>query len=232
MYRDKKILGITLARGGSKSIPRKNIVDVNGYPLIFYTIREALKCSLLDHYVVSSDDKDIIKISKSFGADCPFIRPARLSTDTATSAEALIHAVKYMEEMNKCRYDYVVELMATNPLKTQTDIDCCIRLAIDNAHHSAVAVHELSDHHPARIKFIEQGKLKPFYPETPESRRQDLTPRAFIRSGSIYVTERDFLLEKKSRYSETDTLAYIMDNERVINIDEPIDLDIVREKLK
>lgn len=232
MYREKKVLGVTLARGGSKSIPRKNIADVNGFPLIFFTIREALNCSLIDDYVVSSDDEDIIKISKDFGAICPFIRPAILSTDTATSADALIHAVQYMEEMTECRYDYVVELMATNPLKTQDDIENCIKLAIDSNHHSAVAVHELSDHHPARIKFIEQGKLKPFYPETPESRRQDLFPRAFIRSGSIYVTERNFLLENRSRYSENDTLAYVIDNDRVVNIDEPIDLEIVREKLK
>ena len=130
------------------------------------------------------------------------------------------------------KYDYVVELMATNPLKIKEDIVNCIKLAIDANHHSVVAVNELSDHHPSRIKYLENGKLKPFYKEVPESRRQDLSPTAYIRSGSIYVTSCDFLRQQKSRYSEDDTLAYVIPNERVINIDDPIDLEIARQKLK
>ncbi len=232
MYRGKKVLGVTLARGGSKSIPKKNIADVNGQPLIYYTIREALICELIDNYIVSSDDDEIIKVAESFGVSCPFKRPAELSSDTATSADALIHAVDFMEHTYEDRYDYIVELMVTNPLKSQKDIENCICLAVDNEHHSVVAVHELSDHHPARIKFIENGKLKPFYPETPESRRQDLEPKAYIRSGSIYVTSRDFLFKNQSRYSKDNTLAYILPNERVINIDDPVDLEIAREKLR
>lgn len=230
MYRGKKILAVTLARGGSKSIPKKNIVDVNGQPLLFYTIREAFKCGLIDDYIISSDSDEIIEVAKTFGAICPFKRPPELSSDTATSADALLHAVNFMEK--SATYDYVVELMVTNPLKTHEDIENCIRLAVDNKHHSVVAVHELSDHHPARIKYLEDGKLKPFYPEIPESRRQDLLPKAYIRSGSIYVTSRDFLVKNKSRYSEDDTLAYILSNDRVINIDDPIDLEIAKEKLK
>ena len=232
MYRGKKVLGVTLARGGSKSIPKKNIADVNGQPLIYYTIREALICELIDNYIVSSDDDEIIKVAEGFGVSCPFKRPAELSSDTATSADALIHAVDFMEHTYEDRYDYIVELMVTNPLKSQNDIENCICLAVDKGHHSVVAVHELSDHHPARIKFIENGKLKPFYPETPESRRQDLEPKAYIRSGSIYVTSRDFLFKNQSRYSKDDTLAYILPDERVINIDDPVDLEIAREKLR
>lgn len=231
MYKNKRILAVTLARGGSKAIPKKNIIDVNGFPLLYYTIREALKCSILDSYIVSSDNDEIINVAKKLGARCPFKRPAELSSDTARSADALIHALSVMEEYN-AQYDYVVELMATNPLKREEDISNCIKLAIDSNHHSSVAVHELNDHHPARIKYLENGKLKPFYKEVPESRRQDLKPKAYIRSGSIYVTSRDFLLEKKSRYSDNDTLAYILSNDRVINIDEPLDLEIARLRLK
>ena len=231
MYKGKNVIAVTLARGGSKSIPKKNIINLNGYPLIQYTIKETQKSKYIDKYIISTDDKEIKETCEKLGCECPFYRPVSLSADTATSADALIHAVKFLDDQGE-KYDYVVEVMATNPLKIVEDIDKCIEIAIDGDNDACVAVNRLFDQHPSRIKYIENGYLRSFYPEIPESRRQDLKPEAYIRSGSIYVTKISFLLEHKSRYSSETTKAYIIPNDRVINIDNPIDLELAKIKLK
>ena len=122
-----KILGVTLARGGSKSIPQKNIIEIANYPLIYYTIKEAKLSQYIDRYIVSTDSLEISEVAKKLGAEVPFIRPLEYSTDTATSAVALRHAVLFCEKQEKCKYDYVVELMATNPFKKVNHIDEVIK---------------------------------------------------------------------------------------------------------
>jgi CMP-N,N'-diacetyllegionaminic acid synthase len=230
MIHNKKILAVTLARGGSKAIPKKNIVPINGIPLIGYTITEAKKSRYIDEYIVSTDCSEIQEIVTNLGADAPFLRPDILSDDTASSADALLHTVSYLQTLGR-DYDYIVELMATNPLKTVEDIDSMIELAVNNDETSCVAVHQLIEHHPSRIKYIENGYLKPFYDEVPESRRQDLKPKAYIRSGSIYVTKVSFLQQHRARYSTHNTLAYILPEARVANLDEPNDLKLLQAKM-
>ena len=117
MKENYNILGITLARGGSKGVKNKNIKLLNKKPLIYYTINEALKSKLISNYIVSTDSKEIKKISEKYGANVPFLRPKELSTDTSSSSDALKHAVNFMEKMNKTKYDFIIEIMATNPLK-------------------------------------------------------------------------------------------------------------------
>ena len=231
MLNGKKILAVTLARGGSKGVPHKNIRDLCGRPLISYTIKEAEKSSYIDKYIVSTDCEDIANVAKAEGAELPFLRPSEFSGDSATSASALVHAVEFLKETGE-HFDYVVELMATNPLKKVVDIDGCIENALMNEHDCCVAVHRIWDQHPSRVKKIVDGVLIDFYPEIPESRRQDLEPPAFIRSGSIYVTKVDFLLANNSRYGSNSTASYILPEERVINIDELDDFRLAEVKLK
>ncbi len=223
------ILGITLARGGSKSIPEKNIADLNGLPLIYYTINEAKKSSLISDYIVSTDSKKIAKVARKFGAEIPFIRPKNISTDTASSLSGLQHAVNFMERKKNITYDYVIELMCTNPLKTLEDIDKCIKKIVRSKSDSVIAMHQLEDHHPARIKKIVKDKIIDFcVDEKNESRRQDLKPKAYIRSGSIYCMKRDYLMKQNRRYGGSDSRPYILPKERTINIDTPYDLEIAR----
>ncbi len=219
-----KILAITLARGGSKGVKGKNFKNVCGKPLLAYTVEETLKSKYIDDYVFSTDSKEIQKIAIKYGANAPFLRPSELSKDTSTSADALLHALSYMENQNNCIYDYIVETMVTNPLKTVEDIDATIELVLKNKCNSAIAIHQLFDQHPARIKKIIDGKIYDFcVKEIPETRRQDLKPNAYIRSGSIYVMSRSMLLNGL-RYGVEDSYAYILPPERVVNIDEEIDL--------
>ena len=228
-----RILGVTLARGGSKSIPKKNIRLLSGIPVIAHTIHEALKSDLINRYVVSTDDVEIQKIALSYGAECPFLRPAEFATDTASSVAALQHAVDWVEKVEGKQYDYVIELMATNPMKTVDDIDGCIKKLIDSGADSVIAVHRLDDHHPARIKKIVDDRIIDFcVPERLESRRQDLTPYAYIRSGSIYALRRDHLMIQGQRYGSVESRPYILPPERTVNIDSELDFLIAEQLLK
>jgi CMP-N-acetylneuraminic acid synthetase len=223
-----KVLAVILARGGSKAIKKKNISILADHPLIAYTICEAKRAKNITDVVVSSDDKEIIEIAKSYGAEAPFVRPKELSGDTAKPVECNLHATRFMENLKGYSYDFVVELLCTNPFKTSKDIDAALEMQFETNADSVIAVMRLDDHHPIRIKKIENGFIRDFcLPEIPESRRQDLKPDAYIRNGSIYSMRRD-MLEKKIRYGTKNSLAYIMPRERTVNIDEPMDLEIAK----
>jgi CMP-N-acetylneuraminic acid synthetase len=173
------ILGVTLARGGSKSIPLKNISLINGIPLLAYTIMEAQKSEFIDHYIVNTDSDEIADVAKKYGADVQFGRPKNLSDDTASSGETLKYAVERFENNSSLQSKIVVELMATNPLKSVLDIDGCIKKYNLLKAESVVAMGRLYDHHPSRIKFLDDNdRICDFFPEVPESRRQDLKPAA------------------------------------------------------
>ena len=233
MKNKPKILGITLARGGSKSIPQKNIRLILGKPLIAYTIIEAKKSKLIDKYIVSTDDEEIKEICINYGAEVPFIRPAELATDQATSSDAIKHAIRYIEKKDKIRYDLIIELMCTNPLKTVEDIDQCIKKLIRTNADSVIAVHKIEDNHPIRIKKIIDDKIVDFcLQETPETRRQDLKPDAYIRSGSIYALKRDEIMKYNRRYGTIDSRPYILPNERAVNVDTKIDFLMAESLLK
>jgi CMP-N-acetylneuraminic acid synthetase len=229
MNKDKqiRILGLTLARGGSKSVPRKNIKPIAGLPLIGYTIAEALKSKFITRYIVSTDDEEIQQVAIQCGAEAPFLRPSEFSTDEASSVSAMQHAVDWVEQQEGVEYDYIVELMCTNPMKTVEDIDASIEKLISTKADSVIAVHQLEDHHPARIKKIIDDKITDFcIPEIPESRRQDLKPEAYIRSGSIYALKRDHLMIEGKRYGSDNSRPYILPQERAVNIDTEVDFMI------
>jgi CMP-N-acetylneuraminic acid synthetase len=227
------ILALTLARGGSKSIPRKNIRPVLEIPLIAYTIAEALQSKLINRYVVSTDDNEIRQVAIRYGADVPFLRPAEYATDTASSVSAMQHAVDWVERQEGIKYDYVIELMCTNPMKTSVDIDAVIEKLVTTGADSVIAMHKLEDHHPIRIKKIVDDRIVDFcLPEVPEMRRQDLKPDAYIRSGSIYALRRDHLMVEGRRYGSENSRAYILPPERATNVDTEIDFLVAEQLIK
>ena len=219
-----KVLAITLARGGSKGVPKKNIIDVNGQPLLFYTIREALNSRLISNYIISTDCPEIQSVAESLGASAPFLRPDYLSIDTATSADALKHATLFAENLYQQKFDIVIELMATNPFKTAEHIDCAITKLIETGADSVIGVCKLEDHHPARIKKIVDDKIVDFCVPELSSRRQDLKPDAFIRNGSIYCIQRDLLVNDTYRFGGNNSRPLVMPDICSLNIDTPVDL--------
>ncbi len=237
MINGKKVLGITLARGGSKSVPKKNIRPLAGKPLIAYTIEAALSSSYLDDYIVSTEDQEIADICSDLGARVPFLRPVELASDTASSADALCHAVDFVEHERGEKFDYVIELMATNPFKTSLQIDKALEKLDETGADSVIAVTRVWDYHPARIKKLDdKGRLVNFcVPEPLEARRQDLTPPAYIRCGSIYALRRDYLMTTKTRYGSKESYALVVPEEESINIDNEFDFalaEIIIEKRK
>tara|TARA_B100001093_G_scaffold97497_1_gene89469 strand:+ start:33 stop:728 length:696 start_codon:yes stop_codon:yes gene_type:complete len=228
----KNILGVTLARGGSKGIKNKNLKKINGKPLIYFTIKEAKKCRKITNYIVSTDSKIIKKAAIRYKVEVPFIRPKKYSKDNSTSASALKHALLESEKFFDKKFDFVIELMATNPLKSVVDINNVIKILLKNNADSVIAVNQLFDHHPARIKKIIKGKIFDFaVKEELESRRQDLKPNAYIRSGSIYAMSRKFVINEK-RYFSGKSFAYILPLKRAINIDDENDLSVAKKRLK
>ena len=128
----EKVLAVILARSGSKGLKNKNILPLNGKPLIAYTIEAAKNAKLVDRVIVSTDDKNIQEISKKFGAETPFIRPEHLADDEATSEDALQHAVEWLIENEKYTPDIIVYLQITDVFRTKSMIDECIEVLIDD----------------------------------------------------------------------------------------------------
>ena len=219
MIEKYKILAITLARGGSKRVPRKNIKNLYGKPLLQYTTDEVIKSKYIDKYIVSTDDNEIIQFCKNKNIDY-HERPEIYAQDTSTSASAIQNVL----DSNK-DYDIIVEIMCTNPLKNIDHIDDCIEKLINTNSDSVVSVVRIWDNHPSRVKFIKNDLLENFYPEIPESRRQDLTPEAYVRNGSIYAFWKTSFEKYNNRLGEKCS-PYIMDEKYTINIDEPIDFEL------
>ena len=219
-----KILAIIPARGGSKSVPGKNIRELNGKPLIAYTIEAAKKIEDKFHrIIVSTDDEKIGKISKDYGADVPFIRPNHLAEDKTPTYPVLQHAVHFVEKQDSINIDLIMLLQPTAPFRTTEDILNCLQLSQSSNTDSVISVVQVFSHHPILMKKIENNRLLHFSIEEKEGTpRQLYKPPAYMRNGAIYVTKRDTLIEKNSIWGDSIT-PYIMPQERSHNIDDEID---------
>ncbi len=224
MKNNRKILAIIPARGGSKGIPNKNIIDIGGNPLIKYTIDAALESKMLTHCVVSTDSDAISDVAKSCGAMVPFRRPDNLSDDKALSLPVMQHAVDFMESDQGLLYDIVVMLQPTTPLRQAKDIDNAIKLLFDTNADSVISVVDVEGHHPLRMKRVIDGRLVNYIDQGHEDMRprQELPP-VYIRNGAIYATRRDILMKKDS-FTGADSRAYVMPSDRSVNIDTHEDL--------
>ena len=233
-FKKPRILAVTLARSGSKSVKNKNLARLAGKPLLYDTVKQALKSKLISRYIVSTDSKKIQSYAKKIGAEAPFLRPKKLSNDKASAVSADLHALKWAEKDENLKYDYFVELMATNPLKNFKDIDNVLNKLIKTKADSVIGMVKVDDHHPLRIKRLVNGKIRDFkknLKEIPEMHRQQLKPKAYIRNGSIYAAKRD-LIYKKKRYGTNNSRPYVMDEMRSINIDNKIDFFLAETLIK
>lgn len=220
-------LGVIPARGASKGVPRKNIRLVADRPLIAYTIEVAQRSRRLTRTVVSTEDEEIAEVARSLGAEVPFRRPPELATDEATSVAVACHALDFAEREERRRYDSVALLEPTSPLRRAEDVDDAIALLEKSGADSVVSLCRLEARHPAKIKVLEGGRIRPFLPELWREglQRQQLRPVYFL-NGGIYAVKRDLLVEKRTFWSEN-TIPYLMPEERSVNIDNWLDLKLV-----
>ena len=228
----KRIIAIIPARGNSKGIPKKNIINVLGKPLIYYTIKEAKKSKLISDLIVSTDSKEIAKISKKFGVNVPFLRPKHLATDHAETLPVIKHGIKFMEKLKICKYDYVILLQVTCPLRNSLDIDNSLKKLIQSKSNSITSIVDVGANHPYRMKIIKNNKLYNFVNQGFENMkpRQKLK-KIYIRNGSIYASTRETIMKKNSLVSKKN-LPYVMSKERSINIDSFDDLILAKHYLK
>jgi N-acylneuraminate cytidylyltransferase len=214
-----KVLGIIPARGGSKSVPRKNIRLLGGKPLLEWTLDAVRSSKRLTRAVVSTEDEEIATIARGLGADVPFLRPAELATDGALSIPVMQHALHVVEQMEQdTPYDAVVMLQPTAPFRLAADIDGAIDLFEATAADSVISVANVDGHHPARMKYLDEGRLidPPFCEAYENQPRQELRPM-YIKNGAIYVTRRSVLLA--GSFKGTDCRAWVMPADRSANID-------------
>ena len=220
VYNNKTFLAIIPARGGSKRLPRKNVLSLNGKPLISWSIEAGLKSKYIDKVIVTSDDDEILDIAKEFGSDI-IKRPNELASDIATTFMAIAHTIENVE-----KYDYVVLLQPTSPLRAVENIDESIEKLEEKNADAIVSVCEM-DHSPLWSNTLDdslsmQGFLKD---EVLNKRSQDL--EIFYRlNGAIYICNTEKLLEEKSFFLKENIYAYVMDRKRSIDIDKEIDFKI------
>lgn len=227
------VLGVIPARGGSKGIPRKNLVDLAGKPLVAYTIEAALRSRLLSRLVVSTEDDEIARLAVELGAEAPFRRPAELATDHARSLPVVQHAIEAMEAAEGIRFDAVVMLQPTTPLRTAEDIDRGIELLIETGADSVISLVDVGAHHPFRMKrILEDGRVVNFVDQGFEDMRprQELPP-VYIRSGDLYISRRHVVMDRDTLVGP-DCRATIVPPDRAVNIDTRFDLMRAKEILE
>ena len=226
MYKNKTFLGIIPARGGSKRLPRKNMLDLCGKPLIAWSIEAGLNSKYIDKVVVSSDDDEILNISSNFGAET-IKRPVELASDTATTFDAIKHTIENVE-----KYDYIVLLQPTSPLRNAKHIDEAIELLeIKNA-DAVVSVCEM-DHSPLWSNTLpNDGNMRGFLREEILNKRSQDLEKYYRLNGAIYICKTEKLLEEKGFFLKDNIFAYVMDRESSVDIDEEIDFKIAEVILK
>ena len=225
-----KNIALITARGGSKGIPRKNILPFAGKPLIHWTIEAAKKSKYIDLIFVSTDDQEIAEVSRKAGAFVPFLRPSYLANDFSHSIDTVIHT---LNEFNN--FDYIFLLQPTSPLRTNLDLDKSMELLIKSNSESLVSLSE-SQKHPALNFYINEDdkRIKQITNIPVPSQRQE-TQVSYTLNGAIYLSSTSSVMAKKTFLRES-TIGYIMPIERSVDIDTQLDWEwgefLVKRNLK
>lgn len=224
-----RILAIIPARGGSKGLPRKNILDLNGKPLIAWTIVASLNSKYITKTVVSSDDDEILNISKKYGSDI-IKRPDELALDTTASEPVVKHVIE--EEIKKNQeFDYIVLLQPTSPLRDAKNIDEAFDILFKNNATALISVSEIDNKILKAFKENEFGYLEGISNnEYPFVRRQDL-PKTYLSNGAIYIIETNEFM-KNETFLSNKAVSFIMKEDISLDIDTVDDLDKIKRRLK
>lgn len=226
MYQGKTFLAIIPARGGSKRLPHKNILNLAGKPLIAWSIEAGLNCKYIDKVIVSSDDNEILDVSKKYNADV-IKRPIELATDSSASFDAVKHTLDNLE-----RYDFVVLLQPTSPLRNAQHIEEAIELLNEKSSDAVVSVCEM-DHSPQWSNTLAADlNMTNFIPESILNKRSQDLETYYRLNGAVYICKTDKLLKNKDFLIKDNIFAYQMPRKNSIDIDEKIDFSIAEIMLK
>ena len=215
-----KILAIIPARCGSKGIRRKNLQKLSGKPLIVHTIIAAKKTKSINKIIVSTDDKEIEKISKNNGAEVPFLRPKQISKDTSSTIEVIKHALKFLQENQSYVPDIIILLQPTSPLRTSQLITKTINTLKKSKATSVITVSKITKH-PYASYWLKNDFLKPFEKNSPKYSRRQEFPDLFFPTGAVYTFWYDTLKKFNSLYGPK--------IKPIVVHDEDIDIDNLRD---
>lgn len=212
------------ARGGSKGVPRKNVRELCGKPLIAYTIEQALACDQIDEVYVSTDDDEIAQVARDYGARVPFKRPAALATSEAGKLEVIIHLIEQIEASG-VRVDRVIDLDPTSPLRLQSDIDAAIDLLSEDT--DAVITGYVAEKNPYfnMVEAKEDGNIRLVKTLEGGVFSRQAAPAVYSMNASIYVWHRATLA---GGLWAGRTRIHKMPHERSVDIDSEIDFKLVQ----
>ena len=233
--KEYKILAIIPARKNSKRVPNKNMQLIKNKPLVYYAISEALKSKKITDVILTTDSKKILNYGKKFkNLNVPFLRPARLANDKIDTFPVVKHALFYMEKIKRIKYDFVILLQPTCPMRKSFDVDSAINLIILKKADSVISISDVGSNHPFRMKkVLKNGRLSNIFNNLKKENMKPIQKlkKFYIRNGAIYISKRDVITKKKSIVGKK-VFPYFMPSERSVNIDNFDDLLIARAKIK
>jgi len=218
------IIGLITARGGSKGIPRKNLVLLGGKPLIQYTFEAALGSKVLDRVILSTDNLEIAELGRKSGIEVPFIRPASLATDNASTRSVQKHAVQWLEQHEHYVAEAVVTLQPTSPLRQSYHIDEAVNEFRSRKVDSVIGVTNVENHPYDVVGFDDTRMYRAIERPVGITRRQDY-PAFYYIHGAIFVNSREIILNQ-ARGDGDHVFGYEMDAASSLDIDTPFDLQI------
>ncbi len=219
-----RILAFIPARGGSKGIPRKNLVPLAGKPLIQHTVEAAQKASGLDEIFLSSDDEEIIVFCRSLGLDVPYVRPPELATDEAPMIDAVLHALDWRQERGMPEMDAVLLLQPTSPLREARHIDGAVAQFLAHEVDSLTSVHEMLEHPFECVRRTWEGWGWLAKPANQAFRRQDYGEVFYFINGAVYLNTVQFLVEHRRFVMEGRTDLYVMESDCGVDVDDLLGL--------
>ncbi len=221
------ILALIPARGGSKSIPRKNLQKIDGHPLIAFSIAAGLQARFVNRVVVSTDDEEIANIAKLYGAEVPFLRPKNIAGDNVLDLPVVLHALDWLKEKDGYDVDIVIQLRPTSPFRPVDCVDSAIRLLVDDPNADSVRGVVKSSQNPYKMWRIIDGYMQPLLQwdiEEPYNQPRQLLPQTYWQTGHIDAI-RVTSIRKYNSLSGKVILPLMIDSTFAIDIDKPSDLE-------
>ena len=226
-----KVLAIIPARGGSKSIPSKNIQKLGKLPLIAHTIKSAKSSKEVNRIIVSTDNKKIAKIAEQYGAEVPFLRPKKFSRDSSSTLDVVQHAIQFLQKVENYTPDIITILLPTSPFRPPNLIDESIKLLKNTKATSVVSVHKTKTH-PFKAFLPENGFLKPFKRDYQKYYQRQKLPHFYHTTGTAYTFWFNTLKKYGHYYGPRMKPLISYNDEMNVGIDNVFDFFIAEMTLK
>lgn len=222
MIGTSSVLAVIPARGGSKRVPRKNLRDVGGQPLLHWTIAAARQSRYIDRLILSSEDEEIQQAARSLGCEVPFSRPAELAADTTPGIDPVLHALEQLSG-----YEWVVLLQPTSPLRITSDIDRCVELCVERSAPACVSMMPVEKSPDWYYRIGDGGEMSKWLSPEQAAAAQGL----HVLNGAVYVARCEWLTRSRT-FIDQETIAYVMPAARSVDIDSEADLELAAALLE